>query len=76
MTYTAPLSADDAATIAHAAETRILEMAMDRGFTANNLAERYGEARKWLVFLMQGKTIEIDETELAASRKIMTGKVL
>lgn len=73
MIFTPPLSPEDAATIVHAAEIRILQASLQ--WATDDDAARYGEARRWLVELMQGHPIEIDENELAYSRAIMTKRI-
>lgn len=70
MLFTPPLSKEDAETIEHAAEVRMMECSMPRG--PIEAVARYGEARRWLFELLQGRAVEIDEAELAHSRDIMT----
>lgn len=71
--YKVPLSREDAETIEHAAEIRILEASLPYPHPIDPYA--YGEARRWLYLLMQGEEVEIDESALAESRRIMTKRV-
>ena len=72
-TYQVPLSRDDAATIEHTVECRVLAAAHPSSTMED--VERYGECRRWITDLLQGRPVVIAESALAESRRIMTKPV-
>jgi hypothetical protein len=68
--YKAPLSKEDAETIAHAAEVYTLIASMPSSTLDD--AANYGEARHWIIRLLCGEEVGINEALLAESRRIMT----
>ena len=67
--YRAPLSKEDAETIMHAIEVRVLQASLPE--SGVEIAARYGEARHWMTALFRGESVEIPEKELSKSRAIM-----
>lgn len=61
-----PMSHSDATALDHVIDTRIASMAVGVGQPGN-----YGEAKRWMADLFEGKEIEVPDAEMEHSRKII-----